>query len=122
MKFLKFFAVLLAAAALILTVTPGTGVVRASADIVRGTGCVFFDANGTPFVDPAATFQIVATNNGNGTVNARCQGTLTGGVLPSKAMHFDGPSTGFTCLGGVDEWKMTVTPSGNGSFTCHIPE
>lgn len=100
---------------------PNPADAEAAADVVRGNGCIFFDANGTAFVDPDARVQIVATNNRRGNANVYCQGSLpAGATLPSRAMHFDFDNTGFSCLAG-DDWKMTVTPSGRASFTCHVP-
>jgi hypothetical protein len=91
----------------------------AAADVLRTNGCVFFDANGTAWFDADARIQIVTTNNPRGNQNVYCQGSLpAGATLPDRAMQFDFASTGFTCVGG-QEWKMTVSPSGQASFTCH---
>lgn len=89
--------------------------------MVRSSGCVFFDANGTPWVDADSRVQIVSTNNPRGNRSAYCQGSLpAGAALPDRAMHFDNSNTGYVCLAG-DDWKMTVSPSGQASFTCHVP-
>ena len=91
------------------------------ADIVRGSGCIFFDDNGTPWVDATSDFQMVFTNNEDGDANVRCEGYLPeGAALPDRALHFNFDNTGFVCLGGDEMWKMTVTPSGRATFTCHL--
>ncbi len=109
--------VLIAASAVAATHTP----TQPSADIARGEGCIFFDANGTPWLDADARVQIVTTNNGRGNRNAYCQGSLpAGAALPTEAQHFDNSNTGYISLAG-DDWKMTVSPSGRASFTCHVP-
>ena len=98
------------------------GDVKAAADIVRGTGCFFFDANGKEHFDPSANSQIIFTNNPKGNAIFRCDGHLPDGApAPSRAMRFNHSNTGFECL-GIDDWTMVVTPSGRGSVTCHIPE
>jgi len=101
-------------------VVPVSGA-HAAADIVRGSGCAGFDANGTPAFDPAAQVQVVFTNNKNGVANARCEGNLQPGqVLPTKALKFNFANTGFFCLGGDETWQEVVTPSGNFSLICHL--
>lgn len=93
-----------------------------SADIVRGTGCVFFDATGAPFEDPGAAFQVVSTGNARGNTTVTCHGSLPAGAeLPTRAMHWDFGNTGFTCLEEGD-WNGVTTPSGQASFTCRAPE
>ena len=105
----------------ILPIVPSSATAE-GADVVRYEGgCVFFDANGTPWVDPAATIQYVVTNNGRGNRNVTCHGELpAGATLPTSAMQWDQSNTGFTCLGG-DDWSGVSISSGNASFTCHQP-
>jgi hypothetical protein len=43
------------------------------ADVVRGNGCIGFDANGTPAFDPNANLQFVFTNNADGVANVRAK-------------------------------------------------
>jgi hypothetical protein len=99
---------------------PSAAASIASADVVRSSGCVFFDAAGDAHFDADARLQIVRTNNARGTAAATCHGSLPDGAdAPSQAMHFDFASTGFTCIGS-EVWTMTVTPSGHASFSCRI--
>ena len=90
------------------------------ADVIRSNGCIFFDDNGTPWADSTADLQFVFTNNEDGNANVRCEGYLPEeAALPERALHFNFDNTGFVCLGGDESWKMTVTPSGRATFTCH---
>jgi hypothetical protein len=90
------------------------------ADIIRGLGCNFFDANGSLYHIPGARLE-VHTNNARGNTNVMCQGSLPdGAALPSRAMQFSFDNTGFTCNGSTN-WKGQITPSGRFSFTCHLP-
>ncbi len=93
------------------------------ATIIRSTGTIWFDGNGTPTVIPDGNIQIVATNNGRGNVNVRAFGTLpAGAALPATAMHFDNANTGFNCgFGGTIRFSGVTTPSGQFSFRCKAP-
>jgi hypothetical protein len=72
-------------------------------------------------VDNGAT--AVVTTSGNGLTS--CQATLPAGApLPPKgAAKCDFASTGLSCgtsAGVTNDWRETVTPSGQVSLTCHL--
>lgn len=95
----------------------------AKPQIIRDLGCIFFDANGTEFIDGAAEIQIIYTNTQSGAYAITCRGELPeGAVLPTEVMHWDpADKSEYACQPGaeVDEWRMTIFPSGTARFTCH---
>ncbi|MCF3112058.1 hypothetical protein LL912_24940 [Niabella sp. CC-SYL272] len=77
--------------------------------------CNFIDGNGV-WHPGAGAAQMVATSSGQ--VSYVCKAT----GLPNdtgKTVHWDNENTGATCLGGAN-WKMIISPNGNGSVVCHM--
>jgi hypothetical protein len=114
-----FAAVLLALAAAaggtVLVVSP------ASADgavVIDDAGCGLLDGDGGFAV--ADSDHAVVTPSGNGVL--KCKAEVT---PPSsgQAAHFDFGSTGLLCgtpAGVTDDWKETVSASGEATLTCKV--
>ena len=88
--------------------------------------CGMYDGDGNSVT--ASNTQVVSTQNANGNVTFKCQIT---GVDNStgKAVSYGYASTGVMCgindpvrgFTTTQEWKETVSASGNATLICHSP-
>jgi hypothetical protein len=99
----------------------GASEAQAQAIVINDQGCGLLDGDGN-FVF-ASSDHTVITNSANGNCHLKCSvkgvGNSTG-----KAAHFDNASTGLPCgtaCGLTNNWRETVSASGNATLTCHVP-
>lgn len=119
----KFIAVALLVLA---TIVGGTALVTSAAGADPGGGAVVINDQGCGLLDGNGGFAVadsdhaVVTPSGNGVL--KCKADVT---PPSsgQATHFDFGSTGLLCgtpAGVTDDWKETVSASGEATLTCKV--
>lgn len=106
----------------VLMIALGSSSVSAEpALIITDQGCGLLDGNGSG-VAATSDHQVVTSNDrGNLTLKCSVKGVAND---TGKAVHFDFDSTGILCgtfFGATDNWKETVSNSGNATLTCHLP-
>lgn len=118
-RFVRVFTTLAFVSAIVVAsvfAESSSGSANADPDTIV-TDCTFFDANGTPWVDPVAELREHITDNG---YSLTCTGQLPAdAVLPTGVMHWDSSNQPlFQCV-TLDDWRSTTWPSGKARFTCH---